>query len=93
MVSGIANTNNSIQMEQNGVLMIIWIAWNRTVLAFKLSTYAKLNCLKWNCFCMLNWTVWNWTVCKEKTILILNWIVWNITIKMYKTGFGIYNLP
>ena len=28
---------------------------NRT----KLCTYAKQNCLKWNCFGMLNWIVWN----------------------------------
>ena len=25
-----------------------------TVFAFKLRTYAKLNCLKWNSFCLLN---------------------------------------
>ena len=42
----------------NCVLMLNWIAWNRTVMTFKLRTYAKLNCLKWNCFCMLNWIVW-----------------------------------
>ena len=36
-----------------------WMAWNRnvfhneTVLKFKLRTYARLNCLKWNCF-------WHW---------------------------------
>ena len=36
-----------------------WIAWNRnifdneTVLTFKLHAYAKLKCLKWNCF-------WHW---------------------------------
>ena len=43
------------QIELNWVLMLDWIAWNRTVLPFKLRTYHKLNCLKWNCFCMLNW--------------------------------------
>ena len=47
------------QIELNCVLMLNWIAWNRTVLTFKLCTYAKLNCLKWSCFCMLNWIVWN----------------------------------
>ena len=29
------------QIEQNCVLMLNWIVWNRTVLAFKLRTYAK----------------------------------------------------
>ena len=38
------------QIEQNCVLLLNWIAWNRTVLIFKLHTYAKLNRLKWNCF-------------------------------------------
>ena len=42
------------QIELNCLLMLHWIAWNRTVLTFKLHTYAKLNHLKWNCFCMLN---------------------------------------
>ena len=27
-----------------------------------MSTYAKSICLKWNCFCMLKWIVWNRTV-------------------------------
>ena len=34
------------QTEVNCVLMLNWIAWNRTVLTFKQRTYAKLNCLK-----------------------------------------------
>ena len=34
------------QIEQKCVLMLNWITWNRTVLIFKLRTYAKLNCLK-----------------------------------------------
>ena len=33
------------QIELNCVLMQNWIAWNRTILTFKLHTYAKLNCL------------------------------------------------
>ena len=37
-------------------------AWNKTVLTFKLCTYAHLNCLKWISFCMLNWIVWNGSV-------------------------------
>ena len=41
------------QIELNCVLMLNWIAWNRTVLTFKLCTYAKLNCCKWNYF-------WHW---------------------------------
>ena len=44
----------------NCVLMLNWITWNRTVLIFKLHTYDKLNCLKWNCFlhylCVKNYT-------------------------------------
>ena len=67
------------QIELNCVLMLTRIAWNRTVLAFKLRTYAKLNCLKWNCFCMLNWIVWNRTALTN-TILTLNWIVWIKTV-------------
>ena len=39
-------------IELNCVLMINWIICNKAVLTFKLRTYAKLNCLKWNCFCM-----------------------------------------
>ena len=38
------------QIELNSVLMLIWSFWNRTVLTFKLLTYAKLICLKSNCF-------------------------------------------
>ena len=32
-----------------------------TITITPLRTYAKLNCLKWNYFCMLNWIVWNRT--------------------------------
>ena len=46
-----------------------------------------LNCLKWNCFCILNWVVWHW-IC----VLMLNWTVWKRTVYMYKNGFGINNL-
>ena len=62
------------QIEQNCV------DWDGTVSTFKLHTYAKLNCLKWNCFCMLNWIVWNRTVFDIETVLMLNWIVWNRTV-------------
>ena len=34
------------QIEVNCVLMLNWIVWNRTVLTFKMHTYAKMNCLK-----------------------------------------------
>ena len=34
------------QTELNYVLMLNWIDWNRTVLTFKVCTYAKLNYLK-----------------------------------------------
>ena len=51
-------------IDLNCVLMLDWIAWNRTVLTLKLYTYARLNCLKWSCFCMINWIAWNRTVLK-----------------------------
>ena len=63
----------------NCVLMLIWFARNRTVLTFKLRTYAKLKCLKWKCFGMLNWIVRNRTVFDIEPVLTLNWIVWNRT--------------
>ena len=53
------------QIELNRVLMVNWTALYRTVLTFKLSTYAKLNwinCLKWYFCWMLNWIVWSRTV-------------------------------
>ena len=34
------------QIKLTYVLMLNWIAWNITVLTFKLHTYVKLNCLK-----------------------------------------------
>ena len=34
------------QIELNYILMLNWIVWNRTVLTFKMCTYAKLKCLK-----------------------------------------------
>ena len=34
----------------NCILLLNWIARNRTVLTGKLHTFAKLNCLKWNGF-------------------------------------------
>ena len=47
------------QIGLNSVLMLNWIAWDRTVLTFKVRTYAKLDCLKLNSFCLLNWIMWN----------------------------------
>ena len=38
------------QVELNCVLTLNWIVWKRTVLIFKLHTYAKLNVLKYNYF-------------------------------------------
>ena len=61
------------------VLMLNWITWNRTVLTLKLCTYAKVNCLKWNCFCTLNWIAWN-----LNCVLMLNWIDWNRTVLTLK---------
>ena len=68
------------QIELNYVLMLIWIAWNRTVLIFKLRNYAELSFLKLNSFCILNWFVWNRTVFKIETVLTWNSIVWNRTV-------------
>ena len=42
-----------------------------------LLTYAKLNCLKWNCFYLLNWNLLNRTVFDIETVLTLSRIVWN----------------
>ena len=46
------------------------------VLTFKLRAYAKLNCLKWNCF--WHWIVLtlNWIILYRTSVLILNWICW-----------------
>ena len=73
------------QIELNGILMLNWIAWNTTVLTFKQHSYAKLNCLRWICFCILNRIVWNRTVLTfiNKTIIILNWIAWNRNVFDY----------
>ena len=68
------------QIELNCVLTLNWVAWNKTALTIKLRTYTKLNCLKWNCFCMPNEIVWNRTVLGTETVLKLNWIVWNRTV-------------
>ena len=38
------------QIELNCILMLNWISWNKTVVIFKRCTYAKLSCLKLNCF-------------------------------------------
>ena len=50
---------------------------NRT----KQCTYAKLICLKWNCFCILNWIVWNRTVSMYKTGFGVNNLQWLICHK------------
>ena len=62
------------------VLVLNWIAWSRTALTFKLHNYAKVNCLKWNCFCMLNRVIWNRTVFYIAAVFRLNWIVWIRTV-------------
>ena len=61
-------------IELKFVLVLNRTAWNRTVLTCKLRTYAKLNCLKSNCFCMLKWIIWNRTIltCKQKLYLYSN---------------------
>ena len=65
------------QIEPNYVLTLNRNAWNRTVFTFKLSNYAKPNCLKWNCLWLLNSIVWKRIVFDIETVLTLNWIVWN----------------
>ena len=40
-------------------------------LAIKMRAFAELNSLKWYCFCMLNWIVWNRTVYLYKMYLAL----------------------
>ena len=71
------------EIELNCVLMLNWIAWNKSVLIFKLHTYTKLIYLKWNCFCMLNWIAWKRTVFDIENVLTLNWIVWNRTVLIF----------
>ena len=71
------------KLELKCVLMLNWIARNITVLTFKVCTYAKLNNLKWNCFCMPNRIVWNVTVFNIDTVLTLNSIVWNRIVLTY----------
>ena len=58
-----------------GQIELNWIVWNIIILTFKQRGYAKLNCLKWNLFCLLSRTVFN-----IETVLTLNWIVWNRTV-------------
>ena len=40
------------QIELNCILMLNWLFEIELFLTWKLCTYAKLNCLKWNCFCI-----------------------------------------
>ena len=35
------------------------------------------TCLKWKCFCMLTWIVWNGTAFDIETVLMINWIFFN----------------
>ena len=42
----------------------------------ELFLYAKLNCLKLNCFCMLNWIVWNRTAYTNKNGFGINNLQW-----------------
>ena len=68
---GVVVPDSVLSMAWSGSTWQCPIYWsNRT----NLCTYGKRNCLKWICFCMLNWIVSYWTVLR-KTILMLNWIV------------------
>ena len=73
------------KIQLNRVLMLSWIAWNITVLAFNLRINANLNCLICNCFWKLNRIVWNITVFILK--LYLRWtelfeidMFWHLTV-------------
>ena len=91
--SGVVAPDRALSMghiELICLLMLNLVVWNWIVLtfeprtSFKQRTYSKLNCLKWNCFCMLNWVVWNksfdiWLCLNKKKMVILNWIDWNKT--------------
>ena len=46
-----------VQIELYCVLILNRIVWNRTVLTFKLRTYAKMNCLKSNSLWIYKW-IW-----------------------------------
>ena len=74
---GVVASDRVLSMGQIELNCVNWIVWNRTILICKLCTYAKLNCLKWNCFCMQNWIVWKTTVFDIETVLTLNWIIFN----------------
>ena len=57
----------------------------------------KLNSLKWKCFrhlncvLMLNWIVWNWTVCMYKNVLNkLQWLIFH-QAKPIRTLFRLSN--
>ena len=58
------------QVKLNSLVMLNGITWNRTM-----HTYAKLNCLKLNCFhiavLMLNWIVRNRNGCRIHRLLPL----------------------
>ena len=60
------------QIELNGVIMLNWIVWIRTV--FDIETVHKQNWIVWNRTILTFNCVWT------KTILILNWIVWIRTV-------------
>ena len=61
-----------------------WIAWNRSVLTFKIRSWINwIDCYRTvvdiETGLKLNWIVWNRTIL-TKIILILHWIVWNETV-------------
>ena len=57
--------------------MLTWIAWKGIVLTSKLRTYAKLNCLKWNCFLILKLYL-------QKTELFEIELFWHLTVGKQK---------
>ena len=63
------------QIELNCVLMLNWIAWNRTVWTFKLRIYTKLNCLKKETLLVFNRKqIYYWCLIE---LLVIESDIWN----------------
>ena len=85
------------QIELNCVLMLNCIVWNRSVLTFKLRSYANWIVWNWTVFVYQNELfeierLWHLTVCKQKHIFILNWNFWNRSVFCIKMDLSLNNL-
>ena len=76
------------QIELNCILRLIWKSWKRTILPFRLHTYAKLNCLKWPGVVAPDRALSIGQI-ELNSVHMLNWIVWTRTIYMYKMDFAL----